>query len=100
MQSVRMFAMNPSVWTFEPALFAAVFGVVFVAELPDKTAFAAVLLAARRRPLAVFLGAAGAFVVQSFVAVAFGGVLSLLSPRVVRAGAGLLFLGFAWSMWT
>jgi putative Ca2+/H+ antiporter (TMEM165/GDT1 family) len=95
-----MFAMNPSVWAFEPALFAAVFGVVFVAELPDKTAFAALLLATRRRPLAVFLGAAGAFLVQSLIAVAFGGLLALL-PRVwVRIGAGLLFLGFAWTMWT
>lgn len=89
-----------TIWTFEPALFASVFVLIFLAELPDKTAFAALLLAVRRRPLAVFVGAAGAFVVQSFVAVAFGGVLSLLPPRVVHAGAGLLFLGFAWAMWT
>ena len=76
------------------------FVLIFLAELPDKTAFATVLLATRRRPLAVFLGAAGAFVVQSFVAVAFGGVLSLLPARAVHVGAGLLFLGFAWAMWT
>jgi len=88
-----------TIWTFEPKLFASVFVMIFLAELPDKTAFAAVLLAVRRRPLAVFLGAAGAFVVQSFVAVAFGGVLSLLPARVVRVGAGLMFLGFAWAMW-
>jgi len=89
-----------TIWTFDPALFASVFVLIFVAELPDKTAFAALLLAVRRRPLAVFVGAAGAFVVQSFVAVAFGGVLSLLPRRAVHVGAGLLFLGFAWSMWT
>ena len=89
-----------TIWTFEPALFASVFVLIFLAELPDKTAFATALLAARRRPLAVFLGAAGAFAVQSLVAVAFGGVLSLLPARAVRAGAGLLFLGFAWAMWT
>jgi putative Ca2+/H+ antiporter (TMEM165/GDT1 family) len=58
-----------------------------------------VLLAVRRRPLPVFVGAAAAFVVQCFIAVAFGGVLSLLPARAVRAGAGLLFLGFAWVMW-
>ena len=100
MQTVTMFAMSPSFWTFEPALFAAVFGVVFVAELPDKTAFATLMLATRRRPAAVFLGAAVAFLVQSLVAVAFGGALGLLPRRWVRLGAGLLFLGFAWAMWT
>ena len=89
-----------TLWTFEPALFASVFVLIFLAELPDKTFFATVLLAARRRPLAVFLGAAGAFAVQSLVAVAFGGVLSLLPARAVRVGAGLMFLGFAWAMWT
>ena len=89
-----------TIWTFDPALFASVFVLIFLAELPDKTAFATVLLATRRRPLAVFLGAAGAFAVQSLVAVAFGGVLSLLPARAVRVGAGLMFLGFAWAMWT
>jgi putative Ca2+/H+ antiporter (TMEM165/GDT1 family) len=88
-----------TIWTFEPALFASVFVMIFLAELPDKTAIAAVLLATRRRPLAVFLGAAGAFVVQSFIAVAFGGALSLLPARVLRVGVGLMFLGFAWAMW-
>jgi putative Ca2+/H+ antiporter (TMEM165/GDT1 family) len=89
-----------TIWTFEPALFASVFALIFMAELPDKTAFATVLLAVRRRPLPVFVGAAAAFAVQSFIAVAFGGVLSLLPARAVRAGAGLVFLGFAWAMWT
>jgi Ca2+/H+ antiporter, TMEM165/GDT1 family len=88
-----------TIWTFEPGLFWSVFVVIFLAELPDKTALATVLLASRRRPFAVFLGAAGAFVVQSLVAVAFGGVISLLPARLVRVGAGLLFLAFAWSMW-
>ncbi|HXT01868.1 MAG TPA: TMEM165/GDT1 family protein [Elusimicrobiota bacterium] len=88
-----------TIWTFEPALFASTFALIFAAELPDKTAFATVLLAVRRRPLPVFAGAAAAFAVQSFIAVAFGGVLSLLPPRAVRFGAGLVFLGFAWAMW-
>lgn len=95
-----MTAAGPAIWTFEPALFASVFVLIFLAELPDKTAVATMLLATRRRPFAVFLGAAGAFVVQSFIAVAFGGALSLLPARLVRVGAGLLFLGFAWAMWT
>ncbi|MFI5351274.1 MAG: TMEM165/GDT1 family protein, partial [Elusimicrobiota bacterium] len=45
-------------------------------------------------------GAAMAFVLQSLVAVSFGGVIGLLPARLVRVGAGLLFLWFAWSMWT
>ena len=61
--------------TFDPALFASTFALIFVAELPDKTALATVLMAARRHPIAVFVGAAGAFAVQSAVAVIFGGFL-------------------------
>jgi len=83
----------------EPRLFAAVFATVFVAELPDKTALAAMLLGARRRPSAVFVGVAAAFVVQSAASVAFGGLFALLPGRWVRAGAGVLFLVFAVAMW-
>jgi putative Ca2+/H+ antiporter (TMEM165/GDT1 family) len=69
-----------------------VFGVVFLLELPDKTALATILLATRHRPLPVFFGAAAAFVVQSVVAVAAGSLLSLLPREPIRIGAGLLFL--------
>ena len=53
-------------------LFATVFGVIFVAELPDKTALAALVLATRHRPLPVWLGASLALTVQSAVAVGAG----------------------------
>jgi len=72
-----------------------VFTVIFLLELPDKTALAALLLATRHRPLPVFLGAAAAFVVQSAVAVAAGSLLSLLPREPIRIGAGLLFLVMA-----
>ncbi len=55
------------------ALFFWVFGVIFVAELPDKTALAALVLATRHRPLPVLLGAATALTIQSLVAVQRGG---------------------------
>lgn len=71
---------------------ATVFVAVFLLELPDKTALAALLLATRHRPLPVFLGAAAAFVIQSAVAVAAGSLLSLLPREPIRIGAGLLFL--------
>jgi len=81
------------------AIAASVFGVVFIAELPDKTALATLVLATRHRPLPVFLGAAVALAIQSLVAVLAGHLLSLLPPRAVHVGAGLLFLLTAVAMW-
>ncbi len=81
------------------SLFFSVFGVVFVAELPDKTALAALVLATRHRPTAVLLGAAGALTIQSAVAVAAGQLVSLLPQRPVHVFAGALFLVCAVLMW-
>lgn len=80
-------------------LFFSTFTLIFIAELPDKTAFAALFLATCHNPFAVFVGAAAAFVIQSFVAVAFGSILSLFPPHIVHITAGLLFLVFAVMMW-
>jgi putative Ca2+/H+ antiporter (TMEM165/GDT1 family) len=80
-------------------LAAYVFGVIFVAELPDKTALAALVLATRHRPLPVFLGASLALTVQSIVAVAAGSLLSALPARAVRIGSGSVFLVSAVLMW-
>ena len=80
-------------------LLASIFGVIFVAELPDKTALAALVLATRHKPLPVFLGSALALTVQSVVAIGAGGLVSLLPPRPVHVAAGLLFLVSAVFMW-
>jgi putative Ca2+/H+ antiporter (TMEM165/GDT1 family) len=80
-------------------VFFSVFAVVFVAELPDKTALAALVLATRHRPLAVLLGAASALTIQSVVAVAAGHLLSLLPARPVHVFAGGLFVVSAVLMW-
>jgi putative Ca2+/H+ antiporter (TMEM165/GDT1 family) len=72
-----------------------VFVVIFLIELPDKTALAALLLATRHRPVPVFVGAAAAFLVQSLVAVIAGSIFGLLPREPVRIGAGLLFLVMA-----
>ena len=61
-------------------IFLSVFGVIFVAELPDKTALAALVLATRYRPLPVFLGTGLALTVQSAVAVAAGGLALASCP--------------------
>lgn len=84
---------------FSPEVFATVFGVIFIAELPDKTAVAALVLATRHRALPVFAGTASALIVQSLIAVAAGGVLALLPARPVHIGAGVLFLVSAVAMW-
>jgi putative Ca2+/H+ antiporter (TMEM165/GDT1 family) len=81
------------------ALFASVFGVIFVAELPDKTALAALVLATRHRPFPVLLGAGTALTVQSLVAVTAGQLVSLLPERPVHVVAGVLFLFAAVMMW-
>lgn len=76
-------------------LFLSIFGLTFLAELPDKTAFAALMLATRRVPAAVFLGACAAFVIHAALAVAFGGALALLPAALVRYGAAALFLAMS-----
>ncbi len=81
------------------SLFISTFVLIFVAELPDKTAFAALFLATCHHPFAVFLGAAAAFVIQSAVAVAFGSLISLLPSHWVHLSAGILFCVFAVMMW-
>lgn len=80
-------------------LFATVFGIIFVAELPDKTALAAVVLATRHRAWPVFLGTSLALSVQSVVAVVAGSLLARLDPRYVHIGAGALFVVCAVAMW-
>lgn len=80
-------------------LFISTFSLIFIAELPDKTAFATVLLAARGRPAAIFTGVASAFVVQTIVAVTFGKLIGMLPDKWVHLGAGILFLLFAAHTW-
>lgn len=87
------------VGSISPRLFATVFGVIFVAELPDKTALAALVLATRHRALPVFLGASLALTVQSVIAVAAGSLLAKLPSHWVHLGSGLLFIGCGILMW-
>ncbi len=77
------------------SIFITVFLIVFIAELPDKTAFATFMMATRGKPAAIFTGVAAAFVIQSLIAVCFGSLIGLLPEKWVHVGAGVLFLGFA-----
>ena len=78
-----------------PSVVAAVFPVIFIGELPDKTMFATVVMASRGHPRAVWLGAAGAFAVHVVIAATVGvGLVHLLPHRAVEAlVAGLFALG-------
>ncbi|MEU6661295.1 TMEM165/GDT1 family protein [Streptomyces sp. NPDC046821] len=77
------------------SVMAVVFGVIFLAELPDKTALAGLVLGTRYRASYVFVGVAAAFAVHVALAVAAGSVLTLLPQQLVHALTGVLFLGGA-----
>ncbi|MEU4132696.1 TMEM165/GDT1 family protein [Streptomyces wuyuanensis] len=76
-------------------IMAIAFGVVFLAELPDKTALAGLMLGTRYRASYVFAGVAAAFAVHVALAIAAGSVLTLLPQRLVQAVVGVLFLAGA-----
>ena len=71
---------------------ATTFAVVFLAELPDKTALASLVLATKYPARLVFLGAAAGFAVQVLLALAAGSLLTLLPHRVLAAVVSALFL--------
>jgi putative Ca2+/H+ antiporter (TMEM165/GDT1 family) len=82
---------------------ATVFGIVFLAELGDKTQLATLLFASKSpgQLLTVFIGASAALVVASGIGVVAGGLISqYVSPRLLSfvAGAGFVLIG-AWTIW-
>lgn len=71
-----------------------VFALILPAELPDKTMVATLVLATRFPPVPVWVGVAAGFAVQTGVAVAAGGLVSLLPGAVVHGvTAGMFALG-------
>jgi len=83
-----------------PATIVTAFATVFVAELPDKTMLATIVLSARfRRPLAVWIGAASALTIQMIIAAAAGHLVGLLPDRVVSAAVAVLFAVGAMILW-
>ena len=84
-------------------LAATVFGIVFLAELGDKTQLATMLFAARTpgNLLVVFLGASLALVVASAMGVLAGGLVAqYVSPKLLSyvAGIGFVVIG-ALTIW-
>ena len=73
-----------------------VFALQFLLELPDKTMIAMIYMGTRARPLNVFIGGAVAFTVHMGIAVAAGGLLTLLPQTPKEIVIALLFLAGAY----
>jgi putative Ca2+/H+ antiporter (TMEM165/GDT1 family) len=80
------------------AVIAITFGAIFVVELPDKTFIAALVLATRYRPWAVWLGVGAAFLVQTLIAVTVGQLVTFLPHKAVMVVAALIFLAGAFML--
>ncbi len=78
----------------------AALGLVFLAELGDKTQLVAVGLGARHRLGPVLVGVAAGYAVTNLLSVVVGGLLGAALPtRGLAIAGGVLFLGFAvWNL--
>jgi len=79
--------------------FFAALGLVFVAELGDKTQLVALGFGARHRLAPVLAGVVAAYATTNLLSVVVGGLLGAAFPtRAIGLVGGVLFLGFA--VWT
>ncbi len=81
------------------AVIGAAFAITFLAELPDKSMFASLVLGTRYRASWVWAGAAAAFTVHMAIAVTAGQLLTLLPHRVVDGVVAALFLAGSAYLW-
>ncbi|MEV8098053.1 TMEM165/GDT1 family protein [Kitasatospora sp. NPDC085879] len=77
--------------SLDPLAILTAFGLIFLAELPDKTMFASLAMGTRMRPLYVWLGTSSAFVVHVAIAVGAGSLIGLLPNLVVKLVSAALF---------
>ena len=77
-------------------LIASTFVMIFLAELGDKTQISTFALASNSRSmLSVFLGASGALVLTSLIAVVLGGVIGRFVPeKLIKIVSAAVFIGF------
>ena len=79
--------------------FVLSFGIIFVAELGDKSQLMALAFAARYRAVPILVGISIATAVVHAVSVGIGAAVGVALPtRAITALAGVAFLGFA--AWT
>jgi Ca2+/H+ antiporter, TMEM165/GDT1 family len=76
-------------------VFLSTFGIIFLAELGDKTQLTAMALATRYPWKRVFIGLAGAFALLNLFAVVLGSLLFAVLPIFwIKVASGILFLFF------
>ncbi|MEV6202261.1 TMEM165/GDT1 family protein [Streptomyces sp. NPDC051771] len=75
----------------DPLAIVTAFGLIFLAELPDKTMFASLAMGTRMRPLYVWFGTSAAFAVHVAIAVGAGSLLGLLPGWIVKLVSALMF---------
>lgn len=75
----------------DPLAILTAFGLIFLAELPDKTMFASLAMGTRMRPLYVWFGTSTAFVVHVAIAVGAGSLIGLLPDWTVKTVSAVLF---------
>ena len=75
-------------------IFLTTFGVIFLAEMGDKTQLAAMTMAAQsKRPWAVFIGSALALTAVSAIGVLVGSVVGNYFPLVwIKRAAAIAFI--------
>jgi putative Ca2+/H+ antiporter (TMEM165/GDT1 family) len=81
------------------AVIGTAFVITFLAELPDKSMFASLVLGTRYRPVQVWAGAAAAFTVHMAIAVTAGQLLALAPQAVLRGVVAALFLAGSAYLW-
>ncbi len=81
------------------AVIGVAFVITFLAELPDKSMFASLVLGPRYRPSWVWAGAAVAFAVHMALAVTAGQLLALLPRTAVQGVVAGLFLAGSAYLW-
>lgn len=77
------------------AVVGTVFIVILVAELPDKSMIATLVMGSRSNPLLVWIGASTAFIAHTVLAVVAGRLLLLLPHTTLEIIVSILFLGGA-----
>lgn len=75
----------------DPLAILTAFGLIFLAELPDKTMFASLAMGTRMRPLYVWFGTSTAFIVHVALAVGAGSLLGMLPDTAVKLVSASLF---------
>ncbi|MEU8522784.1 TMEM165/GDT1 family protein [Streptomyces sp. NPDC048577] len=75
----------------DPFAVLTAFGLIFLAELPDKTMFASLAMGTRMRPLYVWFGTSAAFLAHVAIAVGAGSLIGLLPDWIVKLVSAALF---------